>query len=455
MNITYTHQDPENQRLLLVFTGWGTDPTVIPRPQTEGYDMAVAWGYDGSTPDTSALHLYQEIVIVAWSYGVAAAAQFISAHSDLPITSRIAVNGTPHPIDDNMGIPPAIYQGTHDNLNTANFVKFLRRTSGDSSLTHLAESADIEALKLQLRHIATLPQAESVEWDTAYISTADRIIPAQNQFNAWNAASVAIREIEDAPHWPQWHRIFDENLIDKTLVEQRFSNARPTYDDSAFGQATIARRLIDLWNPASLPTPADMLEIGCGTASATRQYLSIIKPKSLTLWDLTIADTLSDIPAKCEQCDAELRIRTVADNSLDLIFTTSTMQWFNSEPAFIRQCIRTLRSGGMLVASTFGPGTFARINRLSGTPSRYPTLSNLLGAMPDNCEILEACESEITLTFDTPAQLLRHISHTGVNALHRHPSAALTRKILTQYSTDANGKCPLTYHPIYLIIRKK
>lgn len=43
------------------------------------------------------------------------------------MANSIAINGTPYPIDQHMGIPPAIYHGTLDGLTGASLHKFLRR----------------------------------------------------------------------------------------------------------------------------------------------------------------------------------------------------------------------------------------------------------------------------------------------------------------------------------------
>lgn len=83
--------------------------------------------------DTSPLTGYTVIDVVAWSMGVWAASQVLSKVS-LPIRRRIAINGTPFPIDEKRGIPPAIFMGTLEGLNEASLRKFQRRMCADGNV---------------------------------------------------------------------------------------------------------------------------------------------------------------------------------------------------------------------------------------------------------------------------------------------------------------------------------
>ena len=47
-----------NTRLLLLFAGWGTDPSLYSPPGVEGYDMMVALYYTDTAIDTAAISLY-------------------------------------------------------------------------------------------------------------------------------------------------------------------------------------------------------------------------------------------------------------------------------------------------------------------------------------------------------------------------------------------------------------
>ena len=83
----------------------------------------VCYDYRTLDFDASGLEEYREINLIGWSMGVWAASQTVPQLSSpgtsgegIHMANSIAINGTPYPIDQHMGIPPAIYHGTLDGL---------------------------------------------------------------------------------------------------------------------------------------------------------------------------------------------------------------------------------------------------------------------------------------------------------------------------------------------------
>lgn len=100
------------QRLLLFFDGWASHPAAHRDLIFDGYDTLVAYGYDNLDFDMSRLDGYIEIAVVGWSYGVAVATRFLESNRDLPVTLRLAVNGTVYTVNDSYGIPEKIFNAT-------------------------------------------------------------------------------------------------------------------------------------------------------------------------------------------------------------------------------------------------------------------------------------------------------------------------------------------------------
>ncbi|MBD5202532.1 MAG: DUF452 family protein [Bacteroidales bacterium] len=441
-------------RLIMVFLGWAMDHRPYQNLRIKGYDILLIWDYRDDTFDLTDLDGYEEIIVIAWSFGVPAAARFIAANHSLPITSRVAVNGTQHPVDDELGIPHALFDATLDNLSETSLPRFFRRVAGSgSAFTSFMASApirDIEELREELSVIALRTPA-TIFWDMALIGSHDLIIPPDNQRRSWQKEAGRTVEIS-SPHQPDFSDVLSHVVTDKSLVATRFGRAMSSYDGNAEVQHEVARRLIDIWNPDENSTPR-MIEIGCGTGYSTRLYLNRLKPGSLELWDLVISPSLPDNAVKVE-CDAESRMFMTPPCSVDVIFTSSTVQWFNSLPAFFRNVKRVLASGGTLVMSTFGPENFAALHAILGTTSGYPSVEEIKAMLPDGLEVTHCTSESVSLPFPDPATMLRHISLTGVNALTRQSSTAATRAILREYPRQTNGTVLLTYNPIYLVIRK-
>ncbi len=445
---------PHQSRLIMIFLGWAMDFRPFESLRAEGYDIMLLWDYCCDTFDRSTLEGYDEIVVMAWSFGVPAAAKFISENTGLPITSRIAFNGTQHPVDDALGIPQAVFSATLDNLSADSLPKFYRRVAGSGTtfrdFMSRAPQRDIESLRKELTTIAERTDTV-IHWDIAYIGKNDLIIPPANQLKAWrNEAARTV--VTDSSHLPDFSEIIRQILTDKSLVAERFGRAMSSYDRNAEVQHTVARRLVEMWNPAAEEHP-DIIEIGCGTGFSTRLYLKKISPRSLQLWDLVLSP---DLPAEAEKvaCDAEARLFVTPADSADVIFSSSTVQWFNSLPAFFRNVARVLRKGGRLVMSTFGPDNFRELHSILGTGSGYLSALEIASLLPDTLKVTASREEIITMSFPDTATLLRHISLTGVNALNRTTSPAATRSLLRDYPRSADGSAALTYHPIYLIITR-
>lgn len=451
-----TNIDNGNSRLVLLFAGWATDAALYPIPGVEGYDMMVVWDYSDTTIDISLLNRYSEIIVIGYSFGVPAAARFMQENTHLPITARIAVNGTCFPVDDDMGIPRNIFEGTIAGLSDITLNKFYRRMAGsatafDSIGSLLPTSPDIENLKHQLNAIDRRDN-ETADWDMSFISKRDMIIPTRNQVRAWEAANVPIHMIEEA-HFPDFNALFRTILTDKDLVSRQFYRAISTYDDAASIQRRIVSTLVDLWNPSASDHP-DMLEIGCGTGMSTRIFLERVTPDSLRLWDLSPAVTSLPQADEIKAIDGEIAIAQLEPESLDIIFTTSTIQWFNSPAMFLQRSCKALRKGGKIILSTFGPTTFAILHEITGIHTTYLSPVHLRALVPDGMTVSVLEDEEITISFDSITDLMHHIKATGVNALPTGGNVSAARRILRNYPRDPEGHVSLIYNPIYLILTK-
>ena len=231
-----------NDRLLIVFAGWGCDAAAVGEISVEGYDTLVVSDYRSPEFDDSRLVSYSEIAVIAWSFGVIAASRFLAERPALPLTLAAAVNGTLHPVDDTLGIPRAIFDGTLAALDERNLTKFYRRTGFGAESAAMAARMDIDALRDELRAIDEMTGQFFDAWDIAFISSADHIITPENQRRAWEMTSTPVVTL-DTPHLPPLQAIAKDLLVDKRLVRQRFGCSATTYNDNASVQRTIAEHL--------------------------------------------------------------------------------------------------------------------------------------------------------------------------------------------------------------------
>ena len=457
------HKSTDNHDLILIFLGWGTDAQAISTLRYPSCDIMAVWDYRDPSFDTSHIQRYRNIYLFAWSMGVMMAERVLCGHPDIRPTLSIAVNGSPYPIDDLRGIPYAIFTGTLDGLDESSLQKFRRRMCRNkeeyAGYRDVQPDRPIDELRDELRILGMLAKenhtihSTTLKWDRAIIAGNDRIFPADNLRRAWDTLSTRIRITEDG-HLPDWQTIINQEIIDKDYVARKFMRSLPTYDNEAVAQKAIAGHLWDMWrNELASRSPQSIIEAGFGTGTMTRLYMSQLKPSHLILWDLCP----SDIEFTCTSVetltgDAEEFMSRQPDTSVDAIVSASTIQWFNSPSGFISNAARALSSGGHLVISTFGERNMQELTQVTNLPLRYLTLNELVGLLPANMRLLAAVQEDITLRFDSPKEVMRHLRATGVNGM-RGTDTPLSR-ILSGYPRNHDGSVNLTYHPLYLIAEK-
>lgn len=178
----------QTERLCVFYTGWGMDDHVFEHFMGER-DTLIVWDYtDLSTP----LPLDERpIDLIAWSMGVWVATQTCPAER---LHSAIAVNGTPWPIDETRGIPPAIFDGTLSTYSESGLARFRKRMCGGAAALNaflqFAPNRSTEDLGSELAALGEAIRSRPeipFPWTQAIGCTADRIFPLTAQKDAFPA----------------------------------------------------------------------------------------------------------------------------------------------------------------------------------------------------------------------------------------------------------------------------
>ncbi len=457
-----------SQRLLLIFAGWGMEADVFRHVRRPGYDVMVVWDYRSFYIDWSCTGPYSEICLLAWSMGVFAASQTIQA-IDYKTTCRIAVNGTLQPIDDCLGIPERIFQGTLEGLSETSLAKFNRRmcVSKEDFAMFCAHkpSRPVDELCDELQAISDrliLHTPSHIRWDLAIAGRNDRIFPPANQRRSWQQAGVPI-ELVDSGHYFDFQNLIDRHFIDKNLVSERFSAGTSTYGRNATVQIDVVERLMEMLNNLGisreiLQARNAVLEIGSGSGTLSRAIARLVSDARMVMWDL--ASPIPDgLPAgrryEFSNCDAELAITHVASESFDHIFSASTMQWFNSPEKFLHDCHRALKPGGYAALTTYTKGNLHQIQALTGNGLPLMPVGRWLEMAAGYFTIVSHAEYERDLDFESPVDVLRHLKLTGVNSLSRSSRGEVdVRDVIRRYPMMLDGRYHLTYRPLILILKK-
>lgn len=498
-------ESPRSNSLIIIFLGWGFPPEAFSGILKHGYDILILSGYEGMTGDRIEKEIkeaspyevsgnnlgYKEIVVIGWSFGVKAASMFLK-HTKIPVTMRLAVNGTEYHTDDKRGVPTGVFEGTLSGLSETTLGKFRLRSAGSREKLgkllggiHDNEFADMDSLRKELQWFGALPSgpvSKSAIWDKVVIGDADRIFPPANQLAAWEGYDIFT--VKDMPHLPDFQWIIDNFIVDKNKIRNKFTTAGFTYTDNATVQHDTARNLYEKFQAVFANSrlkysgtyqvnQLSMLELGYGAGTLTRLYMPQLIPhcQKVILSDIqephtseSVTDWVFDLSGENCDCCVDIKDAESTDfikehlkgKSLDIIFSSSMFQWLNSPGMMLRRCCNALRHNGMIVLSFYGPGTFKEILQTVGTGLKYPSpewMARIARECMMEINLLETKEE--TILFDTSTDALRHLKLTGVNGLPGLPSPARARQLLNHWPLDDNGKAPLTFRPVYMILTKK
>lgn len=490
--------------LLIIFLGWGFQPESFSGIHKTGFNILLLSGYNGLSGADMDREIMQtirsewseydsdcfEVIVIGWSFGVKAASAFLDS-TDIPVTLSLAVNGTEHHIDDSRGIPETVFKGTFDNLSERTFSKFRLRCAGSKDKLEELESKarttpqkPLDDLREELRWFASVtpapPERQHSIWDKAVIGMEDRIFPPLNQIASWKGHDIFT--VEGMAHIPDFQWLIETFIVDKTKVCDKFNTAGSTYTENAVAQKATAQKLYDKFisvfensklknSETYRASQMSVLELGCGDGTFTDLYIKSIIDHSrlVTLSDINISPDMKTFMSSslAEKSDIIETIHddaeyigfvkaNLAEESRDIILSSSMFQWLNSPRLMLTRCANALRHNGIIAFSYYGPGTFKEIQETVGTGLKYPSPA-WMERIARECRLdIEAFETEEeTLLFDSPVEALRHLKLTGVNALPETASPSRTRYLLGNWPLDKSGKAPLTFVPVYMILSKK
>ncbi len=249
--------------------------------------------------------------------------------------------------------------------------------------------------------------------------------------------------------------------IDKALIIERFSKALDSYNSEAFVQKDIAQKMISVINGFFTSPCISLLEIGCGTGIFSKMLIERLHPYRAVLNDICpraeksilslLDDTISFQPGDAEICHFP--------GNHNLIASCSTLQWFSDPGYFFKRCHALLADNGYLAFTTFGTENMHEIKEVTGNTLPYRTKEELEQILDEDYELIHSEEDIIKLAFTSPLKVLYHLKHTGVSAVKKQKWTkkdllVFCEKYIDKFGNN-DGTVSLTYHPVYIIARKK
>ena len=187
--------------LLLLVLGWAADEHIAEHVAPEGYDVLCTFDYRDLRPlEASLATPYRRVVLAAWSFGIWAAETICR---NIPPDRAIALNGTPYPVDDRLGIPRRAMSVTLKGIRRSGTEAFERKTYAEH-YERIAARRPVRTNEELCDELSALcersaaPYTPHIGWDRAVVGLRDEIFPVPNMLACWGDKAVTA----DLPHYP-------------------------------------------------------------------------------------------------------------------------------------------------------------------------------------------------------------------------------------------------------------
>ena len=261
----------------------------------------------------------------------------------------------------------------------------------------------------------------------------------------------------------------------KQRVRDDFAKAADSYDAAAVLQHEVCDRTLERVDMIKLQ-PRVVLDIGTATGRGLKGLARRFPDSEMVACDLAwsmLSWCRQHQDARMTQalacCDAEQL--PFAGESVDLVFSSSTFQWCEDLPRVFSECMRVLRTDGVLIFSTFGPDTLHQLRESFAKLDEWPHVHEFIDMhyigdmlLAQNFTDPVVDMEVIDIQYQSLSQLLDDLKNTGSRGKFSPPRPTASglmgkqkyRALVQAYEEyrQENGTLPASYEVIYGYARK-
>jgi malonyl-CoA O-methyltransferase len=169
-------------------------------------------------------------------------------------------------------------------------------------------------------------------------------------------------------------------IFDRRQLRRAFGRAAPNYAAVAALQREAEARLLEQLDYLDDRQPARILDLGCGPGRAAGAMKKRWPKAEVIALDAALP-MLREVPRHTRfwrpvrRINADVSQLPLADQCADVIFSSLCLQWVDDLPATLSEFRRVLRPGGLMLLSTFGPGTLSELRYAYLACGEEPPLS--------------------------------------------------------------------------------
>lgn len=254
--------------------------------------------------------------------------------------------------------------------------------------------------------------------------------------------------------------------IDRHAVARAFDRASGSYDAAAELQQRVRNELLTRLDELEVQ-PRTVLDLGAGTGHGTRA-LKRRHPKAMVVAVDIAPGMLEQARAQSrwlrrfERVRADAYALPFADGVFDLVFSNLMIQWCDDLDAVFAEISRVLKPGGLLLFSTFGPGTLAELRESWAESDSSNHVNHFFDPHALGSALLQARLGEPVLDVDRIVAnypdvmtLMRELKAIGAHNVTQGRARGLTGRARLAAMTRAyetrrrDGKIPATWEIIH------
>lgn len=279
-----------------------------------------------------------------------------------------------------------------------------------------------------------------------------------------------IAEAAHAVHWSQPKQVMQllqqflqPEQIAKQAIANSFSRAAQTYDAVATLQRDVGANLLQKLQPDT--QVGVVMDLGCGTGFFTNALQQ--KFPGANIFGLDLAEGMLQFARSRHQNEfnwvcGDAEQLPLADESVDVIFSSLALQWCANMPKLLRELRRVLKPGGQIVFSTLGPRTFHELKFAWQQVDDYVHVNKfaepetLCAQVQAQLQLQEFVRVDSVLEFASLTELTRSIKGLGAHNMNQGRARGLSgRNKIAAFKTAyenfrRNNLLPATYDVYYL-----
>lgn len=247
----------------------------------------------------------------------------------------------------------------------------------------------------------------------------------------------------------------------KELIARSFGRAAASYDAVASLQREIGQQLLGSAPEAHALDIRRVLDVGAGTghfSAALAERYPEARVIAVDLAEGMLRQAAKRFAGWRVVGDAECL--PVASRSVDLVFSNLALQWASSAGAAFQEFHRVLRPGGLLLFTSFGPGTLRELREAWSQVDAYTHVNEFIAPNALHAMLCEAGfvgislhQEARSLEYPDVLALMRELKGLGASNLNPgRPRHLLGRGALetlrTAYPLGASGRATASFEVI-------